>query len=52
MGHGCPYRCLRQFGHDGRYPSNAKSHFNNYRIRALLYASKPNWTLLNTLIST
>ncbi len=25
------------------------SNFNNYRIRALLYAGKPNWNLLNTL---
>ena len=25
------------------------TNFNNYRIRALLYASKPNWELLNTL---
>ena len=25
------------------------TNFNNYRIRALLYAGKPNWTLLNTL---
>ena len=24
-------------------------HFNHYRIRALLYAGKPNWTLLNTI---
>ena len=23
--------------------------FTNYRIRALLYAGKPNWTLLNTI---
>ncbi len=23
--------------------------FNKYRIRALLYADKPNWTLLDTL---
>ena len=23
--------------------------FTNYRIRALLYAGKPNWTLLDTL---
>ena len=25
------------------------TNFNNYRIRALLYAGKPNWTLLDTL---
>ena len=25
------------------------TNFNNYRIRALLYAGKPNWALLNTL---
>ncbi|MCQ3808046.1 MAG: transposase [Acidimicrobiia bacterium] len=25
------------------------TNFNNYRTRALLYASKPNWTLLDTL---
>ena len=25
------------------------TNFANYRIRALLYAGKPNWTLLNTL---
>ncbi|MCQ3806647.1 MAG: transposase [Acidimicrobiia bacterium] len=25
------------------------TNFNNYRIRALLYAGKPNWTLLETL---
>ena len=23
--------------------------FTNYRIRALLYAGKPNWALLNTI---
>ena len=25
------------------------TNFNNYRIRALLYAGKPNWALLDTL---
>ena len=25
------------------------TNFDNYRIRALLYADKPNWTLLDTL---
>ena len=25
------------------------TNFNNYRIRALLYAGKPNWALLNTI---
>ena len=25
------------------------TNFDNYRIRALLYAGKPNWTLLDTL---
>ena len=25
---------------------------NNYRIRALLYAGKPNWALLDTLTPT
>ena len=25
------------------------TNFANYRIRALLYAGKPNWTLLDTL---
>ena len=25
---------------------------NNYRIRALLYAGKPDWTLLQTLTPT
>jgi len=25
------------------------TNFNNYRIRALLYAGKPNWRLLNTI---
>ncbi len=28
------------------------SNFNNYRIRALLYAGKLNWNLLNTLTPT
>ena len=28
------------------------TNFNNYRIRALLYAGKPNWALLNTLTPT
>ncbi len=28
------------------------SNFTNYRIRALLYAGKPNWNLLNTLTPT
>ncbi len=28
------------------------TNFNNYRIRTLLYAGKPNWTLLNTLTPT
>ena len=28
------------------------TNFDNYRIRALLYAGKPNWTLLETLTPT
>ena len=28
------------------------TNFNNYRIRVLLYAGKPNWTLLDTLTPT
>ena len=28
------------------------TNFQNYRIRALLYAGKPNWNLLNTLTPT
>ena len=28
------------------------TNFANYRIRALLYAGKPDWTLLDTLTST
>ena len=28
------------------------TNFNNYRIRALLYAGKPNWALLDTLTPT
>ncbi len=28
------------------------TNFNNYRIRTLLYAGKPNWTLLDTLTPT
>ena len=28
------------------------TNFANYRIRALLYASRPNWALLNTLTPT
>ena len=28
------------------------TNFNNYRIRVLLYAGKPNWALLDTLTPT
>ena len=28
------------------------TNFDNYRIRALLYAGKPNWALLETLTPT
>ena len=28
------------------------TNFDNYRIRALLYAGKPDWTLLQTLTPT
>ena len=28
------------------------TNFDNYRIRALLYAGKPNWALLDTLTPT
>ena len=28
------------------------TNFHNYRIRALLYAGRPDWTLLDTLTPT
>ena len=38
----------RRIPHNRRWFTN----FANYRIRALLYAGKPNWALLDTLTPT
>ena len=35
-----------------KHAAFAFTNFDNHRIRALLYAPKPNWNLLNTLTPT
>jgi hypothetical protein len=31
-------------------PSTKSTNFENYRVRALLYAGKPNWRVLGSIV--
>jgi transposase len=37
-------------GHEGRLIGFGFRNFENYRIRALLYAGKPNWRVLGSIV--